>query len=133
MDDEEEAIVSMLRDFYISEGKWEALVVQQRYAKDAPSTIIAGEIPAQTFAIESDLKYHINFLNAQNIGFFTDMAIGRTFVRDHAQGKNILNLFFLYLFVFRSRNRRWCSISFQCRYEQKCPNNWTRKSPTKWT
>ncbi|HQS65566.1 MAG TPA: class I SAM-dependent methyltransferase [Sulfuricurvum sp.] len=93
MDDEEEAIVSMLRDFYTAEGKWEALVVQQRYTKDAPSTIIAGEIPTQTFAIENDLKYHINFLNAQNIGFFPDMTIGHTFVRDHAKGKNVLNLF----------------------------------------
>lgn len=93
MDDEEEAIVSMLHDFYTSEGKWEALVVQQRYTKDAPSTIIAGEIPTQTFAIENDLKYHINFLNAQNIGFFPNMTIGRTFVRDHAKGKNVLNLF----------------------------------------
>ena len=93
MDDEEESIVSMLRDFYASEGKWEVLVVQQRYAKDAPSTIIEGQMPAQTFAIENDLKYHINFLNAQNIGFFPDMTIGRTFVRDHAKSKNVLNLF----------------------------------------
>lgn len=93
MDDEEEAIVSMLRDFYTTEGKWEALVVQQRYAKDALSTIIAGQIPAQTFAIENNLKYHINFLNAQNIGFFPDMKIGRTFIYEHAKDKNILNLF----------------------------------------
>lgn len=93
MNDEEEAIVSTLRDFYTSEGKWESLVVQQRYAKDAPSTIIAGQIPTQTFAIENGLKYHINFLSAQNIGFFPDMKIGRSFVRDHAKGKNILNLF----------------------------------------
>ena len=92
-DDEEEAIVSMLRDFYTAEAKWEALVLQQRYAKDAPSTIIAGQMPAQTFAIENNLKYHINFLNAQNIGFFPDMKIGRTFVHENAKGKNILNLF----------------------------------------
>lgn len=93
MNDEEEAIVSTLRDFYTSEGKWEALVVQQRYAKDAPSTIIAGQIPAQTFAIENGLKYHINFLSAQNIGFFPDMRIGRSFVRENAKGKSVLNLF----------------------------------------
>ena len=92
-DDEEEAIVSMLRDFYTAEAKWEALVLQQRYAKDAPSTIIAGQMPAQIFAIENNLKYHINFLNAQNIGFFPDMKIGRTFVHENAKGKNILNLF----------------------------------------
>jgi len=92
-DDEEEAIVSMLHDFYTLEGRWEALVVQQRYLKDAPSTIIEGQIPTQTFAIENGLKYYINFLNAQNIGFFPDMKIGRSFVRENSKGKNVLNLF----------------------------------------
>jgi 23S rRNA (cytosine1962-C5)-methyltransferase len=93
MNDEEDPIVSMLRDFYAIETKWEALVIQQRYLKDAPSTIIEGQMPAQTFAIESGLKYHINFLNAQNIGFFPDMKVGRSFVCENAQGKNVLNLF----------------------------------------
>lgn len=41
--DEEEAIVSMLRDLYTTEGKWETLIIQQRYIKDAPSTIIEGQ------------------------------------------------------------------------------------------
>jgi 23S rRNA (cytosine1962-C5)-methyltransferase len=91
--DEEEAIISMLRDFFFTEGKWEALVVQQRYMPSSPSTVIAGELPEQCFAIENTLKYHINFLNAQNIGFFPDMKIGREFVREHAQGKKVLNLF----------------------------------------
>ncbi|MDP2077167.1 MAG: class I SAM-dependent methyltransferase [Sulfuricurvum sp.] len=90
---EEDAIVSILRDFYTAEKKWEALVVQQRYLKDAPSTIIEGQIPAQTFAIEDGLKYHISFLNAQNIGFFPDMKIGRSFIHENAKGKNVLNLF----------------------------------------
>ena len=92
-DAEEDAIVSMLRDFYTLEGKWEALVVQQRYLPSAPTTIIAGELPQECFAIENGLKYYINFLNAQNIGFFPDMKRGRTFVRENAKGKNILNLF----------------------------------------
>ena len=91
--DEEEAIVSMLRDLYTTEAKWETLIIQQRYIKDAPSTIIEGQMPAQTFAIENTLKYHINFLNAQNIGFFPDMKIGRSFVRENAKDKNVLNLF----------------------------------------
>lgn len=91
--EEEEAIVTMLRDFYTTEGKWEALVIQQRYLPSSPSTVIAGELPSESFAIENGLKYHINFLNAQNIGFFPDMKRGRTFVRDHAKNKNVLNLF----------------------------------------
>lgn len=92
-DDEEEEIISMLRSFYTSEEKWEALVIQQRYLPTSPSTVIAGELPQETFAIENGLKYHINFLNAQNIGFFPDMKIGRTFIHDHTKNKNVLNLF----------------------------------------
>lgn len=91
--EEEEAIVSRLRDFYHDIGTWEALVVQQRYLPSAPSIIIEGELPSETYAIENDLKYHVNFQNAQNIGFFPDMKLGRTFVQNHARGKNILNLF----------------------------------------
>jgi 23S rRNA (cytosine1962-C5)-methyltransferase len=92
-DAQEEAIISMLCDFYTTMGTWAALVIQQRYLPSAPSTVMMGELPSQTFAIENTLKYHINFLNAQNIGFFPDMKIGREFVRDHAKGKNVLNLF----------------------------------------
>lgn len=91
--EEEEAIVSMLRDFYTATGKWEALVIQQRYLLTSTTTIIEGALPADTYAIENGLKYHINFRSAQNIGFFPDMKIGREFVRDHARGKNVLNLF----------------------------------------
>jgi 23S rRNA (cytosine1962-C5)-methyltransferase len=91
--DEEDALVSMLRDFYTAEGKWEALVVQQRYLPLSPSIVVIGELPKENFAIENNLKYHINFLTAQNIGFFPDMKIGRAFVRNNAKGKNVLNLF----------------------------------------
>ncbi len=92
-DAEEEAIVSMLRDFYSAMGTWEALVIQQRYLPTSPSTVVAGELPEHCFAIENTLKYRINFLNAQNIGFFPDMKLGREFVREHAKDKKVLNLF----------------------------------------
>ncbi len=91
--DSEEALIAMLRDFYFAQGKWEALVVQQRYLPSAPSTVVEGKLPEQCFAIENELKYHINFQNAQNIGFFPDMKIGRKFIRDHTKGKKVLNLF----------------------------------------
>lgn len=90
---EEEAIVSLLRRLYTQVGQWQALVIQQRYLPSAPSSVIEGSLPAQTYAIESGLKYHVNFLNAQNIGFFPDMREGRAFIRSLAHGKNILNLF----------------------------------------
>ena len=92
-DDREESIVSMLRDFYTRTGEWEALVLQRRYFQASPSEMIEGNLPTLSYALENNLKYHINFLNAQNIGFFPDMKNGRIFIRDHAQGKNVLNLF----------------------------------------
>ena len=92
-DDEEEAIIAMLQTFYKTEDKWQALVVQRRYQKGAPTEVVAGELPDKTFAIENGLNYKLNFLSNQNIGFFPDMKIGRGFVRDNAKGKNVLNLF----------------------------------------
>lgn len=91
--EEEKAIISMLHNFYTAEGKWEALVVQQRYLPTSASIVIAGELPQKSYAIENTLKYHLNFQSAQNIGFFPDMKIGRSFVRKHAKGKKVLNLF----------------------------------------
>ena len=91
--DDEEALVSILHRLFTDEKRWEALVVQQRYLPSAPSTVIAGTLSDATYAIENGLKYRINFLNAQNIGFFPDMKIGREFIRNYAKGKNVLNLF----------------------------------------
>ena len=92
-DDEEEAIVSMLQTFYKTQEKWQALVVQRRYQKGSPTEVLAGELPIESFAFENGLKYKLNFHSNQNIGFFPDMEIGRSFVRDNAKGKNVLNLF----------------------------------------
>jgi len=92
-DDEEAAIIEMLQKFYAAEGKWDALVVQRRYLKGAPSDVVSGELPEETYAYENGLRYRLNFHSNQNIGFFPDMKIGREFVREKAKGKNVLNLF----------------------------------------
>jgi 23S rRNA (cytosine1962-C5)-methyltransferase len=92
-DDNEELILSMLRHFYTTQAKWEALVIQRRYLKEAHNNVIQGRLPNETYAVENGLKYHLNFSSAQNIGFFPDMKLGRKFVHDLAYGKNILNLF----------------------------------------
>ncbi len=92
-DDEEDAILTMLKAFYESENRWQALVIQRRYLKKAPSEVIEGMLPDDTFAFENGLKYKLNFQSNQNIGFFADMKIGREFVRENAAGKTVLNLF----------------------------------------
>lgn len=92
-DDAEDEIVSMLQTFYTTEDKWQALVVQRRYLKGAPTETVEGELPDTTFAFENGLKYKLNFLSNLNIGFFPDMKMGREFVHANASGKNVLNLF----------------------------------------
>lgn len=92
-DDEEERIIAMLKEFYAAQNRWQALIVQRRYLKGAPSEVAAGELPDETYAYENGLKYKLNFYSNQNIGFFPDMKIGRAFVRDNAKGKKVLNLF----------------------------------------
>ena len=92
-DEEEEALIAMLQRFYEEEAKWQALIIQRRYLKGAPSEVVEGAVPDETCAFENGLKYRLNFLGNQNIGFFPDMKVGRSYVREHARGKNVLNLF----------------------------------------
>ena len=92
-DAQEESIVGLLKTLYKAQDNWEALVIQKRYQKESLSEVIEGKLPDVCFAIEDGLRYKLNFLNSQNIGFFPDMKNGRSFVRAHAKGKNVLNLF----------------------------------------
>ncbi len=91
--DDEDTIISMLQNLYTTQAKWDALILQRRYLKGAQNSIVEGILPDKYFAIENGLYYHINVFSGQNIGFFPDMKRGRAFVRDHAKGKKVLNLF----------------------------------------
>jgi len=90
--EDEAALILMLRDFF-KQHSFEALVFQRRFLKGAPSELLEGALPEKCYAIENGLKYHLNFMSNQNIGFFPDMKTGRQYVREHAQGKKVLNLF----------------------------------------
>lgn len=85
-----ETLVSLLREQIPA---LEAVVLQQRYLKNCPSQLLHGKLPEELLAVESGLKYQLSLNSAQNIGFFPDMAIARDYVRSHAQGKKVLNLF----------------------------------------
>ncbi len=74
-------------------GAYASLVLQRRYLPKAPSEVIFGELDEKVYAIENGLKYKLNLLNNQNSGLFADMKLGRSFVREQAQGKRVLNLF----------------------------------------
>lgn len=67
--------------------------VQYRCRHRAPFTVLKGEAIDELVAEESGLKYHIHLGPRQNTGLFLDMRNGRDWVRAHARGKRVLNLF----------------------------------------
>ncbi len=69
------------------------VLLQQRYLPGAPSRVLYGRLPEQVWAREGELSFKLRLGSAQNIGFFPDMAVGRSYVRELARGKKILNLF----------------------------------------
>ncbi len=74
-------------------GDLQAVVLQERFLKGAPSRILFGALPTEVYAVEAGLRYCLRLHEAQNIGFFADMSKGRSLVRERASGKKILNLF----------------------------------------
>ncbi len=74
-------------------GVYKALILQRRYLPKAPTELLFGELADKTYALENGISYKLNLLDNQNSGFFPDMKIGRSFVRENAQGKRVLNLF----------------------------------------
>ncbi len=67
--------------------------VQRRYDKFSPTQVLLGEAIDHTIVTENGLSYHIELGKAQNSGLFLDMSNGRTWVKEHAQDHNVLNLF----------------------------------------
>lgn len=71
----------------------ENLQVQYRCRPRAPFENMKGDDIQSLIAVEDELKYHMSLGRAQNTGLFLDMANGRSWVKEHCQGKNVLNLF----------------------------------------
>jgi 23S rRNA (cytosine1962-C5)-methyltransferase len=70
-----------------------AILLQERFLTNAPSRLLQGTLPAELNALEAGLSFRLRLGEAQNAGFFPDMAIGRKLVRERAEGKRVLNLF----------------------------------------
>lgn len=70
-----------------------AILLQERFLSNGPSRLLQGTLPETTDAMEAGLRYRLRLGEAQNIGFFPDMAVGRRLVRERATGKRVLNLF----------------------------------------
>ena len=68
-------------------------VLQTRHEGRSDTTVLAGSLPEPHVVTEDGAKYRVNLQRGQNHGLFLDMAEGRRWVRTHAQGHKVLNLF----------------------------------------
>lgn len=67
--------------------------VQYRCRAMAPTEVVVGE-GLDEWAVESaGLKFQVRLGQSQNIGLFLDMSNGWQWVRQHAEGRRVLNLF----------------------------------------
>ncbi len=69
----------------------ETLAVQRRYKLKSPVEVLWGKLPDRAY--EGGLEFLLSLDKNQNHGFFLDMRPGRDWVREHAEGKRVLNLF----------------------------------------
>lgn len=72
--------------------------VFQRRQPDGPASrpatdVMAGSVPDPHVVTEDGARYRVQLQRGQNHGLFLDMAEGRRWVRAHAQGAKVLNLF----------------------------------------
>lgn len=68
-------------------------VLQTRHEGRSETTVLAGGVPESHVVTEDGARYRVNLQRGQNHGLFLDMAEGRRWVRAHAQGHKVLNLF----------------------------------------
>lgn len=71
----------------------ESIVIQDRSQKPALFKTLWGK-PVERFAVtERGLQYSLDFSAGMHTGLFLDMAEARQWIRAHANGKRVLNLF----------------------------------------
>jgi len=71
----------------------DSIVVQRRYHKPAVFETVYGPAAGRFSIVEQGLKYQLDFTAGMHSGLFLDMAEARQWVRAHAAGKKVLNLF----------------------------------------
>lgn len=68
-------------------------VFQCRHDSQPTTHLMAGSVPEPHVVTERGARYLVHLQKGQNHGLFLDMAEGRQWVREHAQGHKVLNLF----------------------------------------
>ncbi|MCP4955767.1 class I SAM-dependent methyltransferase [Photobacterium aquimaris] len=71
----------------------QCLLLQHRDRQGSPMDVVWGQSSDYQDVIESGLTYKLDLGRNQNNGLFLDMRYGRDWVREHAAGKRVLNLF----------------------------------------
>lgn len=70
-----------------------SLMLQHRYLPDSHGEWLLGQPVDFCTITEEGLRYQVDLGSKQNNGLFLDMRYGRNWVRAHARGQNVLNLF----------------------------------------
>jgi len=91
-EESESELLDMLLSF-VKDSKYKTLVIQRRYLQGSPSEVLLGELRDDIFVLENNVKIKLNLLSNKNSGYFPDMKNGRSFVRENAKDKKVLNLF----------------------------------------
>ncbi len=68
-------------------------VYQCRHVGHAETRLMSGTVPEPHVVTERGARYLVHLQKGQNHGLFLDMTEGRQWVREHAQGLKVLNLF----------------------------------------
>jgi 23S rRNA (cytosine1962-C5)-methyltransferase len=70
-----------------------SIIVQQRFLQHSPSRCLYGTASDRLEVQEGPLKFEVQPGVHQNSGLFLDMASVRTWIRDNANSRSVLNLF----------------------------------------
>ena len=88
----EKELVDMLQE-YMHNSRHDTLVLKRRYVRGSNTEVVTGTVTGEEVAIENGMKFRLNLLANQNIGYFGDMKNGRSFIENIAKDKRVLNLF----------------------------------------
>lgn len=91
---EQQALFSAITHQYQQQTSAELnLVFQHRSGGQTVTELVSGNVPNNHVVTEQGALFHVHIMRGQNHGLFLDMANGRRWVRHHAEGKKVLNLF----------------------------------------
>ncbi len=69
------------------------IVFQHRCGGQTQTTLLQGDVPEPHYVVENGAQFQVHLLRGQNHGLFLDMRAGRTWVKQHAKQRKVLNLF----------------------------------------